>query len=415
MKIKLFAAVGIFVLLIVSSLFLTQPKTSNTTGGGADFYFGIDAAYGDSEAIKVLIDEVSAYTNLFIVGCTAISHNQTRLEEICQYLYDRDMSFIIYQDSPLGMYDNGNLIPRQSRPVNTSNSPIPPLYTNRTGQPSNYSIPFNMSMVSNWTETAKNRWGTNFQGFYYIDEVAGRQLDLLSKWIVVKNATDYADATSKFTRSVGSSVNWYRNGYSDWANLSLFTSDYALYHFDYKVGYDVVFAQLGWNYSRQLNIALCRGAATTQGKDWGAIVTWEYTAPPYIQSATNLFNDLVLAYENGAKYVVVFDSNKEYTQTILTKEHLDAMKQFWQYTKDNPRSPTPISERTAFVLPQDYAYGFRGPDDKIWGLWEADALSMNLSVNLASKLVEYGDNLDIVYDQPQVGEIGYKNLIYWYY
>jgi hypothetical protein len=124
-----------------------------------------------------------------------------------------------------------------------------------------------MNMVSNWTETAKSRWGTNFRGFYYIDEVAGRQLDLLSKWIVVKNATDYADATSKFTRSVGSSVNWYRNGYSDWANLSLFTSDYALYHFDYKVGYDVVFAQLGWNYSRQLNIALCRGAATTQ-KDW---------------------------------------------------------------------------------------------------------------------------------------------------
>jgi hypothetical protein len=209
-------------------------------------------------------------------------------------------------------------------------------------------------------------------------------------------------------------VNWYRNGYNDWTDLALFTSDYALYHFDYKVGYDVVFAQLGWNYSRQLNLALCRGAATTQGKDWGTIVTWEYTEPPYIQSASKLFNDLVLAYENGAKYVVVFDSNKEYTQSILTNEHLEAMKQFWQYTKDKPRSPTPISERTAFVLPQDYAYGFRGPEDKIWGLWEADSLSMNLSVNLANKLVEYGDNLDIVYDQPQIGEIGYKKLIYWY-
>jgi len=413
MKSKLFAAVGFFVLLIVSSLFLMQPQTSNATGGGADFYFGIDAAYGDSEAIKVLIDEVSAYTNLFIVGCTAISHNQTRLEEICQYLYDRDMSFIIYQDSPLGIYDNGHLISRQTRPVNTSSAPVPPLSTNQTRQPSNYSIPFSANLVSNWTEIAKNRWGTNFLGFYYIDEVAGKQLDLVSEWIVVKNATDYADATSKFTRSVAASVNWYRNGYNDWTDLALFTSDYALYHFDYKVGYDVVFAQLGWNYSRQLNIALCRGAATTQGKDWGAIIAWEYTAPPYIQSASKLFNDLVLAYENGAKYVVVFDSNKEYTQTILTKEHLDAMKQFWQYTKDNPRSPVPISERTAFILPQDYAFGFRGPDDKIWGLWEADALSMNLSVNLANKLVEYGDNLDIVYDHPKVGEIGYKNLIYW--
>ena len=414
MKIKLFAVVGVFVLLIVSSFFLTQPQTSDDSDGGTDFYFGIDAAYGDSEAIKVLIDEVSAYTNLFIVGCTAISHNQTRIEEICQYLYDSDMSFIIYQDSPLGIYDNGNLITRQTRPTNSSSSPSSPPYTNRTSKPSNYTIPFSTNLVSNWTEIAKTRWGTKFLGFYYIDEVAGKQLDLVSEWIVVKNATDYADATNKFTRSVGASVTWYRNGYNNWTNLALYTSDYALYHFDYRVGYDVVFAQLGWNYSRQLNIALCRGAATTQGKDWGAIVTWEYTEPPYIQSANKLFNDLVLAYENGAEYVVVFDSNKEYTQTILTKEHLGAMKQFWQYTKDNPRSPAPISERTAFVLPQDYAYGFRGPDDKIWGLWEADALSMNLSVNLANKLVEYGDNLDIVYDQPQVGEIGYKNLIYWY-
>ncbi|MGE5187830.1 MAG: hypothetical protein ACM3JE_02260 [Betaproteobacteria bacterium] len=414
MKIKLFAVAGFFVLLIVSSLFLTQPQTDIAIMSGSDFYFGIDAAYGDPEAIKVLIDDVSAYTNLFIVGCTAISLNQTLLEEICQYLYERDMSFIIYQDSPLGMYDNGHLIPRQTRPLNTSNPSTPTLFPNQTRQPSNYTIPFNMNLVSNWTQTAKNRWGNNFLGFYYIDEVAGRQLDLVEDWIVVNKATDYAEATSKFIRSVGGSVTWYRNGYNDWTNVSLFTSDYALYHFDYKVGYDVVFAQLGWNYSRQLNLALCRGAATTQGKEWGAIVTWEYTEPPYIQSASKLFNDLVLAYENGAKYVVVFDSNKQYTQTILTKEHLDAMKQFWQYTKDHPRNPPPISERTAFVLPPDYAYGFRGPDDKIWGLWQADELSMDLSVNLASKMIEYGEKLDIVYDQPHVGEFGYMNLIYWY-
>jgi hypothetical protein len=179
MKIKLFAAAGFFVLLIVSSLFLTYLQTDNAEAIGAEFYFGIDAAYGDPGAIKMLIDEVKPYTNLFIIGCTAISHNQTLLEEICQYLYDRDMAFIIYQDSPLGMYDNGYLISRQFRPSNSSSSSnIPPLYTNRTRQPSNYTIPFNMNLVSNWTETAKTRWGINFLGFYYIDEVAGKQLDL---------------------------------------------------------------------------------------------------------------------------------------------------------------------------------------------------------------------------------------------
>ena len=48
------------------------------------------------------------------------------------------------------------------------------------------------------------------------------------------------------------------------------------------------------------------------------------------------------------------------------------MKQFWQYVKANPRTITPVSDRTAYVLPEDYAYGFRGPNDKIWGLWQAD-------------------------------------------
>lgn len=116
--------------------------------------------------------------------------------------------------------------------------------------------------------------GYSFLGIYYIDELAGRQLDLASGWVEVRNATNYADAADQFNREVSSSVDWYRNGYSDGANITLFSSDYALYQFDYDAGYDVILAQLGWNYSRQLNIALCRGAATVANKDWGVIVTW---------------------------------------------------------------------------------------------------------------------------------------------
>ena len=52
-------------------------------------------------------------------------------------------------------------------------------------------------------------------------------------------------------------------------NLALFTADYALYWFDYKAGYDVLSREFGWNHSRLLNLALCRGAASVQGKEWG--------------------------------------------------------------------------------------------------------------------------------------------------
>jgi len=131
----------------------------------------------------------------------------------------------------------------------------------------------------------------------------------------------------------------------------LFTSDYALYWFDYLGGYDVVLAQLGWNYSRQLNIALCRGAATVHDRDWGVIVTWTYNEPPYLGSGEELFDACmhVLAYENGARYALVFDSDENYTHSTLSQEHLDALERFWQYTKEHPRPADLLDGRVAFV------------------------------------------------------------------
>jgi hypothetical protein len=416
MNIKLLAVVAGLVLLLLVSLVLIQSMPSTPVNGTSPgVYVGIDAAY-DNETITALIDEVSSYTNLFIVGCTAITENESMLNSICQYLYDKGMSFIIYQDVPVGYYQNSRLPINQTLPLNATNSPYPPS-TNLTrpeqGQPYNFTRPIMTNTVSNWTATAKDQWGTHFLGIYYIDELAGRQLDLDRGWVEVRNATDCTDAANQFNRAVSSSIDWIRSGYSDGTDVSLFSSDYALYQFDYAAGYDVILAQLGWNYSRQLNIALCRGAATVADKDWGVIVTWEYTEPPYLESGSKLYDDMVLAYNNGAKYIVVFDSNEAYTQSILTQDHLNALKQFWQYVEENPRSSSSASGRVGFVLPADYAYGFRGPNDSIWGLWSADSFSMNLSISVGNNLSEYEEKLDIVYNQTRLEACGYGQLIYW--
>jgi hypothetical protein len=222
----------------------------------------------------------------------------------------------------------------------------------------------------------------------------------------------YADAASQFTEIVSHFMdNNIRSAYS----YKAFTSDYALYWFDYKAGYDAIFTEFCWNYSRQLNISLCRGAAAVQNKDWGAMITWTYTAPPYIESGEELYNDLVLAYDNGAKYIVVFDGNEGWTQGILEQEHLEALQRFWNYVQNNPRKSNPVSDRAAYVLPNAYGYGFRGPQDHIWGIWEADTLSYNVSVSVSSLLDDYGEKLDIIYDdglQPG-NNYGYNQLIYW--
>jgi hypothetical protein len=418
MKIHLVTITFAILAMLIVTLFIVYSLPSGTTNKVlADVYVGIDVAYADTETITNLIDEVSSYTNLFIVGCTAITQNETQLNSICQYLHEKDMSFIIYQNAPIGtQYQTSFNI---TRPQNTSNSRFSSPPSNWSPnwtfprQEFNFSGSYHVTSVSNWTQTAKDRWGDHFLGIYYCDEPAGRQLDLDREWTIVKNATDYADATNQFVTKENNSLNWFRNSYSNESDLSLFTSDYALYQYDYQSGYDVVLAQLGWNYSRQLNIALCRGAATLQNKDWGVIVTWEYTESPYLESGSRLYDDLVLAYNNGAKYIAIFDSNEAYTQSTLTKDHLNALKQFWQYIQENPRSTNTASDRVAFVLPENYAYGFRGPTDSIWGLWVADSLALNISISVNCKLDAYGAALDIVYDGSQLQACGYKELFYW--
>jgi hypothetical protein len=371
---------GFFLLLTLVGSLLSGvfPLVGVHAENTPDVFVGVDIAYGDVEDVEQLADQVGLYTNLFVLGCTAVTQNRLKLDEACQYLFDKGLYFIVYQEYPL-----------------------------------DYSW---LSMTkADWLETAKTRWGSRFLGIYYADEVGGRQLDHVSGWMTVKKAVDYFDANSRFNTSVSESVSWFRNSYSGGNNVSLFTSDYALYWFDYQAGYDVVLAQFGWNYSRQLNVGLCRGAATAQDKEWGAMITWTYRQPPYIESGAELYSDLLLAYDSGAKYIMVFNSNEEYTGGILEQEHLDALKQFWQFSQLNSRKTNPVNERTAYVLPKDYAYGFRGPNDKIWGLWEADTLSTPISIDLSGIIQLFDSKLDIIYEDALgiSSKQEYKSLVYW--
>jgi hypothetical protein len=339
-------------------------------------YVGVSLAYGDVCDAKKLIDQVYSYTNFFVIGTTQITHNTTKINETCQYLYDRGMYFTLFLDRPPSVQ---------------------------------------------LLDMIRTKWVDRFLGFYAYDEAGGRQLDQVYGWTTVSQASSYVDAENQFINTtigyLRSNVGRFRftRNYANATEFRLLTSDYALDWFDFKAGYDVVWAQLGWNYSRQLNIALCRGAATMQNKEWGTIMAWTYTEPPYLLSGSEIYNDMVQAYANGAKYVLVFDSNKDYTQGILQSEHFDALRQFWQYAKNNPRKNQPADERVAFVLPPFYAYGFRGPDDKIWGLWPADGFSRNISIAVGSLLETYGDRLDIIYEdnlQP-TNRDGYREIIYW--
>jgi hypothetical protein len=201
----------------------------------------------------------------------------------------------------------------------------------------------------------------------------------------------------------------------------LFTSDYALYWFDYKGGYDGLFAEFGWNYSTQINVALCRGAATVQNKQWGVVITYTYTHPPYMEPAADLYKDMIYAYDNGAKYIIVLDTNEDWSGGCLTEEHFQAIRDFWEYIKNNPRKQYPVTERIAYKLPPSYGCGFRGPLDKlmalgkIWGVWEADMTYFMISTSVGIMLEKYGSKLDIIYEETEQPNrtYDYSKIIRW--
>jgi hypothetical protein len=282
-------AIALIVTILVS-LFALNEWVSNHQST-PEFFVGVELAYGDTSDLKNMVDKVENYTNLFVIGSIDISFNQTALNEACDYIFDAGLySIVLFTES----------------------------------QKYNYTI-------FDWMKDAKQKYGDKFLGVYRFDEPGGNQLDKSSS-MLVKNATNYADAAANYTEGLGIIIDYYLN-YSD----KMFTADYGLYWFDYKAGYSTVFAEFGWNFSRQLHMALCRGAAKAQNRDWGAIVTWTYNDTPYIEPPEQLSQDLTLAYGAGAKYVVIFDYPKNGSYGILTEKHFDTLKTFWNYTHTTTR------------------------------------------------------------------------------
>jgi hypothetical protein len=362
--------------MLILPLFLNYSSITNaaTANTPQTIFLGVDVSFESVPETEQLIDKVCSYTNLFVIGCYG-NYNLTRLSVISQYVYDKGLSFIVYSDSPR--------------------------YPSRQ-----------------WLADAKSTYGDSFLGIYYFDEAGGKQLDQ-SSYPVVTSATSFNDAATKYVQIVNFFL---RNGtYGIARNFAypnefkLFTSDYSLYWYDYAAGYDTVFAEFTMNYSQQLNLDLVRGAATSQNKDWGVMITWKYNKQPYMESGPELLNDMKLAYENGAKYIIVFDGDQNWTKDILEQGQLDAIREFWQYAQATPRTINPASDRTAYVLPVDYAYGFRGPNDRIWGLWNPDSITDSICRNVSKLIQEYGYNLDIVYPNGTypVESLGYRNVFYW--
>jgi hypothetical protein len=375
----------ILTVILLTSLFCSIiiyiHYSSKTEVSEEDFLFGVSFGGNTTSQAKLLIDKVKGYTNLFLINSWEASINETALNEICEYAVDAELKFMVFFD-----------------------------YLSHIGYPWHLT----------WLDAAKERWDEEFLGVYLYDEPGGRQIDS-GDWEggdndYIERVSDYTEAAEFFVTSISST--WSMQDLKN-RNVTAFTSDYALYWFDYLAGYDTVFVELGWNHSRPQQIGLGRGAANVQEKEWGAIITWTYQKPPYLGNGTEILEDMKTAYRAGAKYLIVFNyptypSDNLYG--ILTDDHFDAMESFWEMTHSPQQSSLEkVDAEAAFVLPKDYGWGMRRVDDNIWfPEWGSDSRSPLIWENMNKLIERHGLKLDIIYDDPSFGfEEKYSNIYFW--
>jgi len=391
---KIWVATVLIAIIVVSFFVasdLLAPAKQNNRSSKL-FYVGIETGWNATVAeCEALINQVKNYTNLYIIASPQVIKNQTALNEVCNYAYSAGLYFMpeFYEQ----------------------------IFLNDTGY-----------VPSEWFTAAQGRYGSHLLGVYYYDEPAGSQLDTTQ---IIKNpvitptspAKSYLDYYNYFfwlwTHGNGGGLTATSSFFRS-ANSSLFTSDYGLYWFDYDLGYNTVLAQFGWNNSRPMQISLVRGAAEARNQSWGAIITWTYNGTmnggTYLEPPSQMYGDMVLAYNCGASYIAIYDSSQNYAGTTLNGSYLTKLQEFWNYVQQNPAKHGSLKADTAVVLPQDYGFGFRSQDDSVWQYHNATSWTEQLYVNVKNLLSQCKSGLDIVFSDPKFqGAIKceYKKIMYW--
>ena len=126
MNFKQLSVLLIFLLILPLFLNYGLPIQAVTAQTSPNLYFGVDVAFENISLTEQLIDNVSSYTNFFVFGCSG-NYNETRLTLLCQYAYDKGLTFIVYTDD--------------------------------SRYPS-----------AQWFEYAQSNWGSRFLGIYFYDE-----------------------------------------------------------------------------------------------------------------------------------------------------------------------------------------------------------------------------------------------------
>jgi len=452
------AIVGVALIAVISASSLIAINYAVNLGeqdsSDKTLYVGVTYCGNSVSDAKLLIDKVKNYTNLFVLQSGSLQTNNEAINQIGDYAVKSGMYFIVYMgvssyalannwlssydgrwgDNFLGVYVNDEPGGKMLDGSTYLNDPTNRLNTiTKTENGVRCSITNGTAtFLRNGTVIVRFWDSTKFNFLtYYPNGTVTNRASAMDPEVVVNDTSDLTysydqlweqcpiqnsdDAAELFVNTSNNTITSVRNDYN--STLKVFTSDYALDWFDYESGYDAVFAEFCWNQSVTRDIALARGAADAFGKDWGAMITWQYDKAPYLPYADEMYQRMCAAYENGAKYIIIFNyaDDMQGPYGLLDQPRFDALERFY---KDELNSTfvmhNEIKADAAFVLPHNYGSGLRNQDDTVWGMWTANQTDRQIWQNMQNALSTYGQKLDIVYEDPTHPVTGrYPQVTYW--
>ncbi len=440
MKLTLRASVAAMLFIVVVATFsiVDQAQTVSAAQSTKDdtFYVGVTYCGNSVSEAKLLIDKVKDYTNLFILQSGPLQQDGAAINETGDYAVANGMHFMVYlginsvalANNWLSTYDGhwGNYFlgiymidEPGGKMLDGGTYLINPVTQEGISKAADGTITSHLNGTQDYFMRNGTVIAEDLNGLYYdktlyysngtvtAQDWNGTQINPINASLVpftydeLWNACpiqNYTDAAKLFIGGSNNSLRIIRNDSN--CTFKVFTSDYALQWFDYQSGYDVVLTEFGSNQSTTQEIAQTRGAANAFGKDWGTMITWKYTQAPYLASGDEIYQQMCQAYENGAKYIAIFNyaPDMQGPYGTLTQDHFDALQRFWTDEINNPNVIRgQVKGEAAFILPQNFGSGLRNQQDIVWGFWAPTPEEQQIWIQLQNALATYGQKLDIVY------------------
>ncbi|MCL2643086.1 MAG: hypothetical protein FWD52_06215 [Candidatus Bathyarchaeota archaeon] len=470
---NLFIAVTSLAVLLVGLVVYFGVFSIGDDGGA--FFVGVTYCGGSVEEAKEFVDRVRGCTNLFVLQSGVLQYDVLAMEEIGDYVVASGLSYAVYGgtrndvglnrwlvnakerwgDWFVGIYYNdevgGYMLDRTvflevayelegrsvalPRVVKTIEGAVilcnyvdgqggePVLLSLITYWPDGRIImeDFSESVVITYYSDGSVEVFENRKGNAYTT-VSGNITKYLGsvqcyEQVLEQNPIQtYDDAAKAYVNMNRELIEEINKTQLEEEQILVFTADYGLYWWDYQSGYDLVLAELAWNHSDTKEIALARGAAKLQNKQWGTMITWKYTQSPYLTDGEEMFEQMKISYETGAGYVIIFNYSEDPANpNTFQEEHFQALERFWNEVVQNPKiTHGSIKAEAALVLPQNYGWGTRNLDEHIWGIWKPDNTTQIVHNQIQNKIDKHGLKLDIVFEDPNHPVTGkYPHIYYW--